>query len=106
MILMLDTIRRQALGERLRMKMCVSAKSLGLGTTTDGILTATKPKVSASEQDNEDKMSTLVSRMSGEWVSRKRRIGVCAYATMSVTVSRVNHYQLNHVYSIESCVFM
>jgi hypothetical protein len=73
---------------------------------TIAILTATKPKVSASERDNEDKMSTLGSRMSGEWVSRKQRIGVCAYAMMSVTVSRVNYYQLNRVYSIESCVFM
>jgi hypothetical protein len=99
MILMLDMIHRQALGEQLRMKMCASAKSLGLGMTTDGILTATKPKVSASERDNEDKMSTLGSRMSGEWVSRKQRIGVCAYATMSVTVSRVNHYQLNCVFN-------
>ena len=99
MILMLDTICRQALGEQLRMKMCTSAKSLGLGMTTDGILTATKPKVSASEQDNEDKMSTLGSRMSGEWVSRKQRIGVCAYATVSVTVSQVNYYQLNHVFN-------
>jgi hypothetical protein len=81
------------------MKMCASAKSLGLGTTTDGILTATKPKVSASEQDNEDKMSTLGSRMSGEWASRKQRIGVCAYATVSVTVSQVNYYQLNRVFN-------
>jgi len=41
---------------------------------------AFKPKVSASEWDNEDKIRTLESKMGGEWASsRWSQMGMCTY---------------------------